>query len=184
MGKRLPTRSDSVYVFILALVLATWFSPSQVPVIAKPHNDEKVVQKAVSISPETLRVSSLRPGGECNIEYINGAQMSDVVHSVKKGQHVEISGWGIDKEKLRIPDRVVAHLKSEAGVDYYYLATAGLPRPDVVDYFNLPLTLINSGFVLDLSETEIQPGFYSVSLILLFGDFDQRCDNRRKLHIY
>lgn len=183
MGENSLTQSKYIQLAILLIVLIAWFSSNSVPNITITDNDSKPTRKAVPVNLQVLGINSIIPGGTCNLEYINDAPIGENVINIKNGQQLKMSGWVIDKENSRIPDYVIANLKSETGIDYYYLTPTGLSRPDVVKHFGLPPNLIHSGFVLDLSKVDLPHCKYSVTLILPFDDINLRCDNGRIFRI-
>lgn len=185
MEKKLRISPDCVYVIVMALVIASWFSASSVQVKTKNDAIPMTIKKALPVDLQVLGVKpeALIPCVDCNIEHINDILMSDDVFQVKEGMQLKISGWVLDRKSMRIPDYVIALLSSAEGIQYSFVSPVGFARPDVVKYFNLSSKLTNSGYVIDLSDAKISSGIYSIKLILLFEDYNYICDNGRKIMI-
>jgi hypothetical protein len=170
---------------VLLIVLAAWFAEKSVKLPGKLQ--EKVDKPAVSnasADPASFGVAPGKwvPGGQCNIEFLNGVQIGADTIPVERQAPVKLVGWALDAEKARLPKLVLLRF-TNAKADVFAPVQSGLRRDDVKNYFKLPDHLVSAGFEFRAHSLDIQPGVYSVTLALAFEEATYTCDSGRKIRV-
>lgn len=184
MGRELLMVSRGSYGVALGIVLISWFVPSTPFLNSNNDANDRPIWRAVPTSLDALGIAQLRPGGKCNLEYINGLRVTTDAKRINRSAQIRMTGWVIDEKASRIPEYVVTHLRNGDRKEYFFLSPVGFPRPDVLKYFKLPSNMISSGYALDLPTKYLPAGTYSITLILPFEDQGLECDNGRRITIY
>jgi len=175
-----------VYSAVLLIVLSAWLghSTTKPPTPPKPQEkDSKQVVSQIVADPAMLRIKSGAwiAGGNCNIEFANGAPMSDNVYPLAKDRILKLAGWALDAEKVLLPEQIVVRFTSVGNTEFYAASLSGLTRDDVREYFKLPDRVSNSGFELATNLRDVPAGQYSLTLVLQYDDATYVCDNGRKI---
>ncbi|MDR0479005.1 MAG: glycosyltransferase 87 family protein [Burkholderiaceae bacterium] len=112
------------------------------------------------------------PGALCSLDSINGGAATQA--PVSKAQPIELAGWAFMADRKSQPDSVWLMIE-QAGRRYTARARGGFPRPEVARGIGAPASLTNSGFQLKFDASDLAPGAYDVSIILIRGDQKQMC---------
>lgn len=177
----------TIVAYILIIAFSAWFGhitfKPKISVTDKAA--ENMQQSKILDDPDTLNfeLGNCMPGGNCNIEFINGSLVDNSVYPVSKDNVLKIVGWAVDIENERLPNQVVVRFTSTDNTDFYALSQNGLERDDVRKYLNLPEQLTDSGFELVTNLLDIPSGQYAIYLIIQFQESSYICDNGRKILI-
>ncbi len=178
--------TNYVYSVVLLIVMSAWFGHSTIkPFVSSKANEngsKQIISKIVEgFDTQGVKPGEWRTGGKCNIEYINDTPMNSDVHTVAKDKLLNLEGWALDAEKIRLPDRVIARFTDIGNTDFYADSQTGLMRDDVREYLKLPYQVTASGFELVANILDIPVGQYALTLVIQFEDVYYVCDNGRKI---
>jgi hypothetical protein len=178
-------RNRIIQAFLLAIVMAAWFvkGPS-----GAPANDKKVVDASPTLSEvkvdakfSGINTTSNEVLSGCNLEYANDATMTVEPYSIAAGSLLKLSGWAMDTKNERLPEQVLVRFTSNEGKHYFALARAGLPRPDVREYFHLTDKVLQAGFDIHLDTRNLPPERLAIALMLQYGNQTYLCENSRSI---
>lgn len=124
--------------------------------------------------------SPISPGLRCTLDMVNGK--SDPVISIDRWQRLELAGWAADVQAGTIPEVVGIELSSAENGRYYVQARRAW-RGDVASSFKKP-GLGWAGFALQLVETRVPTGEYSVHILQSSGTQTWSCDTGRRIRFY
>jgi len=173
-----------IFTAVFLIVIGAWFSNFNVPRKSAPAVVNKPIEKSVTsaLLPASINKSNMVAGGKCNVERVNGIEMSLEPHILIRGEKLILSGWAFDDVNMRIPPSVILNLDNN-DEHYYYATQVSTSRPDVAEYFKLPGSLANAGFEFAIESSNMKQGEYSIALILSFQDAEYVCENGRKIVI-
>jgi hypothetical protein len=108
-------------------------------------------------------------GGACRIEHVvtvtderPATTDSPVRYEVNTKEGFRLVGFAVDKDAGTVPAQVDLVL---SGLGTYAVPIdTGLPRGDVAEYFDNP-AFANSGFMVDVAFSRVEPGDYAVYLV-------------------
>ncbi len=190
-----------VYSAVLLIVFSAWFNPISNRPVAPTKKEEKTrnqtarsKQQAINGKPGFSRIlkdpailgvkpGEWLPGGQCNIEFINGSMMTNKVHPIPGNNILKLAGWAMDLEKALLPDQVVVRFTDDENIELYAAGQTGFTREDVRTYFKLPTELTASGFEMSAKMEDIPSGEYAITLIAQFNHVNYICDNGRKIKV-
>jgi hypothetical protein len=178
-------RSRTIQVVVLAVVMAAWFlkGPSGAPAKVKKVADASPTLSEVKVDAKFAGVNTAASEGVsgCNIEFANDATMTTQAHSIFAGNLLKLSGWAMDTKNERLPEQVLVRFTSQDGKHFFAPARAGLPRPDVRDYFHLSDKALAAGFDIHLDTRNLPADRLAIALLLQYGDQTYVCDNSRSI---
>lgn len=190
-----------VYSVVLLVVLSAWFDPisnrpaaptkkeeeirNQTAQPKQPANNGKPGVSRILKDPVILGIKpgEWLPGGQCNIEFINGSLMTNKVHSIPGNNILKLAGWAMDLEKALLPEQVAVRFTNDENVEFYAAGQTGFTREDVRAYFKLPNELTASGFEMSAKTEDFPSGEYAITLIAQFNHANYICDNGRKIKV-
>lgn len=174
----------NIYIVAVLIVALGWFSSHVVPRNSSSqdviHNVEK--SPTYALLPSAINQEVMVVGGKCNIERINDVQLGLDPYLAGHERELKVTGWLLDDVGKRVPTSAIIKFQNPERV-HYFITSANLNRQDVLEYFNLPQSLLNSGFEFAVKGKTLEQGNYSVSLILQFKDVGYICDNGRQVII-
>ena len=172
------------YIVALLLIALGWVSGYQIPQYASLEVQIPAAEKKDTHVNMTSDMSHevMVPGGKCNIEKINNAQLGSDSYPANHETQLKISGWMVDDVGRRLPSSAIIRFKSPDHV-YYYETYLSVTRQDVIDHHKLSQSLLTSGFEFSIIGNAMEKGDYSLVLILKFNDLIYVCDNGRKVDI-
>ena len=159
-----------IYALVMTVILATWFSRFRLPQSPRSSVADQEPSRIVSnIADAGVTVSVYRPGGKCNIEFINGTLLDNNPYSVSRKGGLILTGWALDEAKETLPNSVLIRFSDiDSDKEFFAKAQIGIKRPDVQTHFKLSTSLLASGFRLITYLQDIAPGEY---------DSGRRCCN-------
>lgn len=173
-----------IYIAAVLVIALGWFSGYVVPrnpsSQIESHDPEKSPTHA--LLPTDINLEAMVAGGKCNIERINDVQLGVDPYLARHENELKITGWLLDDGGKRLPTSAILKFQNPERV-HYFITSANLSRQDVLEHFNLPQRLLNSGFEFVIKGYTLEQGNYSVSLIMQFKDIGYICDNGRQVVI-
>ena len=138
---------------------------------------------SLPVLPETAfvaqRPSSLcspTKSSTCNLD-MSGYMPAADVNPIERDVPVQMIGWASDDDSA--PPIVLLELAG--AVRYYSPAIRATPRPDVATALKAP-ALLRSGFDLNVSFRDVEPGQYDVNVVQLTSTGKSLiCETKRKL---
>lgn len=120
----------------------------------------------------------------CVIASINGENFNTTAATIEAGTNIGMGGWLVDKPAQDVPSHAWIVLAGAKPQESYQSAiTFHEKRPDVRESFGGAPGYTNSGFIADLSSTNLPIGEYHVYIVFSRGDAYYTCDNGRHVDI-
>jgi hypothetical protein len=133
--------------------------------------------------PSSISGKSILPGGNANIEVLNGKLIKST-NKLSKGEKFHLEGWAIDTKTKTVPITVIIQLASLDGKDNYYAQGERIDkkRPDVAKLFN-DNTYETSSIVLKTDVSPVPPGTYVVKVIQFTDNNPIVVDTGKKIEL-
>jgi hypothetical protein len=189
MAKLFRNRNSNIYVAVLLLVFASWFSESRFKL-----NATKTTAAQADIPKVTIAIlekqddaissgNSLTINEECNIESLNGESFNKGPITVSVRKPLALVGWSSDKSGQAPLSKLLIRLKSKSGMTLHFRTRYNVERKDVAAALKLQVANANFGFHALVKYDDIPAGDYSASLVTLGNNGNFHCDQGRVISI-
>ncbi|NYT63478.1 hypothetical protein H0A66_14265 [Alcaligenaceae bacterium] len=169
-----------LYYIVLSLVLLAWFVTQ--PISLRPDEIKLDVAEVTNkLSQVGIFTNDFEPNEKCNIESVNGQPFSEIAYKLKKNELLQLNGWAIQSDKLKLPTSVIIRLNGKTQENLYAQAQSGIARNDVKDAFKLPDSLIGSGYQTNININTIPAEQYDLSVITVYDDVSYICKSGRTI---
>ncbi|OQW88113.1 MAG: hypothetical protein BWK72_10245 [Rhodoferax ferrireducens] len=176
-----------VYALVMLIIMAAWFAKGPVsvpkPAIKDANQSPPLAEIKSDLNSADMKPDATEVIGKCNIEFINDVAMNVNAHDVVKNSLLKLTGWAMDDQHERLPEKVIVRFTNSANKHFYAIARTGLKRNDVRDYFRLSDRVLGAGFDLHLNTRDLPAGIYSLTLLIQFDRKTYVCDNNRKINM-
>jgi len=137
-----------------------------------------VLKPVAEGTPTGFATTQIDGPGYCSVDTLNDQPYSGnpVVSSTDP---LKLTGWALDRQRVKLPDSVYIRFESADGKSYFAPAKLGLHRPDVPIGLKLPSTLEDSGFVANMTLQPLAAGEYKVSVLIQSGSGGFACQAGR-----